>query len=87
MDKKTVAIIITVVACLLCACPGLFGVFMGMVSAIVSFIPGADIDMMGSSDPQAALNFGVISLIIGIVMVIIAAVAIFLAWRKKKNSM
>ena len=84
MDKKTVAIIITVVACLLCVCPGAFGVLMGILFAIVSVFPGADIDIMGSPDPKAALNFGVTSFIIGVVMVIIAAVVIFLAWRKKR---
>ena len=86
MDKKTVAIIITVLACLLCACPGLSGIAMGAMFALMSFIPGADIDVMGSSDPKAALNFGMFTLVGGIVFVVIAAVVIFFAWRKKKNA-
>ena len=52
MDKKTVAIIITVAVCLLCACPGLSGVAMGVIFAVVSFIPGADIDMIGIPIPR-----------------------------------
>ena len=86
MDKKTVAIIITVAACLLCACPGLLGVFMGVMFAIVSFIPGADIDIIGRGDPRAALNFGITAFVIGIVMVIIAAIVILFVWKKKKNA-
>ena len=86
MDKKTVAIIITVAACLLCACPGLLGVFMGVIFAIVSVFPGAEIDVLGSPDPKAALNFGVTAIIVGVVMVIIAAIVILFAWKKKKNA-
>ena len=84
MEKRTVAIIITVAAVLLCACPGITGVFGGILMALISFIPGADIDIMGSSSPRAALNTGIITLVIGVVFCIIAGVAIYLAWKKKK---
>ena len=83
MDKKTTAIIVTVVSVLLCACPGLFALFMGGMFALVSFIPGADIDVFGSSDPQSALTFGIGGLCTGAVFVLIAAAAIFLVWRRK----
>jgi len=86
MDKKVIAIIITVVAILLCACPGLFGLFMGGMFALVSFIPGADIDVFGSTDPQSALNFGIGGLCAGFVLVLIAAVVIFIAWRRKGDT-
>jgi hypothetical protein len=58
MNKRTTAIVVTVISVLLCACPGLFALFMGGMFALVSFIPGADIDVFGSSDPQSALTFG-----------------------------
>jgi hypothetical protein len=86
MNRKTVAIIVTIAAMLLCGCPGLFGMCFGGMFAIISFIPGADIDMMGSSDPQSALTFGIVSLCIGLVTVLIAAAAIFFAWRRAKAS-
>jgi uncharacterized membrane protein len=86
MDKKVVAIIITVVAILLCACPGLFSLFMGGLFALVSFIPGADIDVFGSTDPQSALNFGIGGLCTGLVLVLVAAVVIFIAWRRKRDT-
>ncbi len=86
MDKRTVAIIVTVAALLLCGCPGLLGVFMGGMFAIVSFVPGASIDVMGSSNPQSALGFGLGSLCVGLVAVLIAVVAIVLAWRRSRAS-
>ena len=86
MDKRVVAIIVTVAAVLLCACPGLFGLFMGGMFAVISFVPGADIDVFGSTDPQSALNFGIGGLCGGAVLVLIAAVAIFVAWRRQRNT-
>jgi uncharacterized membrane protein len=86
MDKKVVAIIVTIVAILLCACPGLVGIFMGVLSALASFIPGAEIDVFGSSDPSAALNMGLGTMCGGFVLLIIAAVAIFMVWRRNKNN-
>ena len=83
MSKRATAIIITVISGLLCACPGLFALFMGGMFALVSFIPGADIDVFGSSDPQSAMTFGIGGLCTGFVFVLIAAVAIFFAWRRK----
>ena len=83
MSKRATAIIITVISGLLCACPGLFALIMGGMFALVSFIPGADIDVFGSSDPQSAMTFGIGGLCTGAVFLLIAAVAIFFAWRRK----
>ena len=84
MNKKTVAIIVTVIAVLLCGCPGLLGVFGGGLFAIISFIPGASIDVMGSSNPRSALTTGLIGLCGGLIFVLIAAIAIYLVWRRNK---
>jgi len=86
MDKKTVAIIVTVLALLLCGCPGLSSLFMGGLFAIISFIPGAEIDVLGNSDPQSALYFGLGSMCVGLIGTLIAAAAIFIAWRRAKNN-
>jgi len=86
MDKKTTAIVVTVAAMLLCGCPGLCSLLMGGMFALTSFIPGANIDVFGSSDPRSALNFGIGGVCVGAVFVVIAAVAIFLAWRRKSDS-
>lgn len=84
MDKKTVAILITVAAVLLCGCPGLFSLCFGGMFAVISFIPGADVNVFGSTDPASALPYGIGSLCAGIVFLIIAVVAIVLAWRRSK---
>jgi hypothetical protein len=86
MDKKTVAIIVTVAAVLLCGCPGLFSLLLGGMFALISFIPGANIDVFGSNDPRSALNFGIGGLCVGVVFVLIAAAAIFFAWRRKSGT-
>jgi hypothetical protein len=86
MDKKTTAIVVTVAAMLLCGCPGLFSLLMGGMFAVISFIPGSNIDVMGSSDPRSALNLGIGGLCVGIVFVLIAAAAIFFAWRRKPGT-
>ena len=83
MSKKTTAIIVTLIAVFLCGCPGLFSLFMGALFAIISFVPGADIDMMGSSDPQSALTFGIVAIVIGLVFLAITIVAIVVSWRRK----
>ena len=83
MDQKTTGIVATVAAVLLCGCPGLFALFMGGMFAIISQIPGADIDMFGSSDPQSALQFGLVGLCLGLIFVIIPVVVGFVTLRKR----
>lgn len=83
MDKKTTGIIATVATVLLCGCPGLFSVCFGALSAVASFVPDANIDIFGSSDPQAALGYGIGALCVGILFVLIPVVVGFLTLRKK----
>ncbi len=84
MDKKTTGIVATVAAVLLCGCPGLIALFMGGMFAIISQVPGADIDMFGSSDPQSALQFGIGGICLGLVFVIIPVVVGFVTLRKRE---
>jgi hypothetical protein len=83
MDKKTTGIIATVAAVLLCGCPGLCGLFFGVISAIASFIPGSEIDVFGSNDPQAALYTGIGFVCGGIIFIAIPVVVGILLLRKK----
>lgn len=83
MDKKTTGIVTTVVTALLCGCPGLFALCWGTLAALVSFMPGADIDIGGSSDPQAALITGLVSLCAGVIFIAIPIVVGVLMLRKK----
>ncbi len=83
--KRNTAVILTVVAALLCGCPGLFGMCWGALSAIVSFIPGAQIDIGGSSNPQTALWTGLGTLCGGIIFIAIPIVIGVVTLRKKKG--
>lgn len=86
MDKKSTGIIVTVITALLCGCPGLLSMCFGLVFAVVSQIPGAEIDVFGSSDPQSALSTGIGALCLGIVFVAIPIVVGIITLRKKPEA-
>lgn len=83
MNRQT-AIIATVAAAILCGCPGLLAAFMGVLFSAISFIPGAQIDVGGSSDPAAALRFGLASLCLGVVLVAIPAAVGYFSLRRAR---
>ena len=83
MDKRTTGIVATIVAVLLCGCPGLAAACWGAIALLAGFIPGSEIDIGGSSDPQTAILTGVGSLCVGILFVLIPVVVGFLTLRRK----
>lgn len=83
MDKKNTGIIATVVTAILCGCPGLLALCWGALAAVISLIPGADIDIGGSSDPQSALITGIGSLCVGVLFIAIPIVVGVMMLRKK----
>jgi len=85
MNKNT-GTIATVVAALLCGCPGLLALCWGGLSAVISFVPGADINIGGSSDPRSALTAGVGSLCLGIVFLAIPVAVGLFTLRKKPET-
>ncbi len=85
MDKKTVGIIATVATALMCGCPGLFGMCWGSIAAFASFVPGADIDIGGSSDPEAALFSGLGALCLGVIFLAIPIVVGVFTLRKRNE--
>ncbi len=86
MDQKTKGIVATVAAVLLCGCPGLFMCFFGATSAFASFIPGAEIDVMGSSDPASATTMGFVFLCLSVIFIAIPIVVGFFMLRKKPEA-
>ena len=48
MNRKT-GLIATIVTAVLCGCPGLCSFCMGFMFAGISFVPGAEIDVFGST--------------------------------------
>jgi hypothetical protein len=83
MDTKTKGIIATIAAVVLCGCPGLFLCFFGGISTMVSFMPGADIDVAGSSDPAAATAMGIGALCVSVIFIAIPIAVGFFTLRKK----
>ncbi len=85
MDKKQTAIIVTVAASLLCGCPGLSALCFGAFFAAISQIPGAEINVFGSSDPATALTTGLSMVCGGLIFVIIPIIIGFVMLRKKPD--
>jgi len=83
MDKKTTGLIATIATALLCGCPGLLGLCMGGMFAIVGTIPGSNIDIGGSSDPAAAIGTGIAMLCVGVIFIAIPIVVGFVTLRNK----
>lgn len=83
MDNKNKGLIATIAAVVLCGCPGLFMCFGGFMFAFVGSIPGADIDINGSSDPASAITLGITLLCVSIIFIAIPVVVGFFTMRKK----
>jgi uncharacterized membrane protein len=83
MDRRTGAIIAVAVTALLCGCPGLVLLFAGFLSGVISFIPGAEINIFGSTDPRAALTTGIGMLCVGVLLIAIPFVIGFAMLRNR----
>jgi hypothetical protein len=83
MDKRTTAIIATVVTGLLCGCPGLAILCFGAFAVPISFTPGAQIDVFGSNDPQSLLTTGIVGICLGILLIAIPVVVGFTTLRNR----
>lgn len=86
MDRRTTGIIATLVAVLLCGCPGLFALFMGLLMAGISFVPGAEIDIAGRQDPQAAFTTGIGILCLGGLLLLVPVVVGVVTLRNRRGS-
>lgn len=86
MDKKNTGLIATIAAVVLCGCPGIFMCFMGAMYALVGSVPGADIDINGSSDPASAISLGITLLCVSIIFIAIPIAVGFFTMRKKPET-
>ena len=87
MNNRNTNLIATIVAAVLCGCPGLFGLCFGGISLLASFVPGAEIDVFGSSDPRSATMMGLTALCLGIIFIAIPIAVWFVTRRKKSASL
>jgi len=86
MNNKNTRMIALVAAVLLCGCPGLLALCWGSLAAVVSFMPGADINIGGSSEPAAALSSGLGSVCLGILFLAVPVAVGFFALRKQPDA-
>lgn len=86
MDKRTTGIVATAVTTVLCACPGLFAICFGAVAIPVSFVPGAQIDIAGRNDPQAAFTAGIVGLCLGLIFIAIPVAVGYFTLRNRPAS-
>jgi hypothetical protein len=82
-QNQTAAIIAIVVTVIFCGCPGVFAMLFGATSMFASMIPGADIDIIGSSDPRSATVMGAIVCLAGLIFVAIPIVIAVITLRRK----
>lgn len=84
MDKKkNTGLIATIATAILCGCPGLFSLCFGGISLIASFVPDAEIDVFGSSDPASATTMGFVFLCLSVIFIAIPIVVGVVTLRKK----
>ena len=86
MNNKNTGLIATIAAVVLCGCPGIFMCFMGAMYAFVGSVPGADIDINGSSDPSSAITLGIAMLCVSIIFIAIPIAVGFFTMRKKPEA-
>jgi hypothetical protein len=85
MNKNT-GLIATIATALLCGCPGLFGLCLGVISLAAGMIPGAQIDVFGSNNPGSAMTMGFVSLCLSVVFIAIPVAVGVLTLRKKPQA-
>lgn len=83
MSNKNTGLIATIASVVLCGCPGLFLCFYGALATFASFVPGANIDVGGSSDPAAAMGMGIGSICVSLIFIAIPVAVWFFMMRKK----
>ena len=82
MNNKNTGLIATIVATVLCGCPGLFGLCFGLTSLFASFAPGAEVDIFGSSDPRSATAMGLATLCLSVIFIAIPIITWFVTRRR-----
>ena len=87
MNNRNTTLIATIVAVVLCGCPGLFGLCFGLTSVFASFVPNAQIDVFGSSDPQSATTMGLVTLCLSVIALAIPVGVWFFMRRRETTGM
>lgn len=83
MNPKNTSLIATLVTIVLCGCPGLFGLCFGSTTLLAGFMPGAQIDILGSTDQASATTMGLLVLCLSILSTAMPVV-VWLVTRRKQ---
>ena len=86
MDKRTMGIVGLIVTILFCGLPGLCGLCAGPIYIFAGVVPGSNIDIFGSSDPTAAIGYGIGTLCLSLIFVAIPVAVWFFALKKKNGA-
>ena len=87
MNNRNTSLIATIVAVVLCGCPGLFGLCFGLTSVFASFVPNAQIDVFGNTDPQSATAMGLVTLCLSVIALAVPVVVWVVARRREAAAM
>ena len=82
MNTRNANVVATIVATVLCGCPGLFGLCFGATTLLAGFTPGAEIDIFGNTDQASATTMGLLVLCLGLVAAAMPVVVWFVTRRK-----
>ncbi len=85
MDDKTKGLIATLATTVLCGLPGLLMLCMGGIFAVAGMIPGAEINVFGSSDPGSAIAMGLGMLCVSVIFIAIPVVVGLKTLRRKEE--
>ena len=84
MNKRNTPVIATIVAAVLCGLPGLFGLCFGSTTLLAGFMPGAQIDIFGSTDQASATTLGLLVLCMSLVMIAMPGIVWFVTRRRRE---
>jgi len=74
----------TLVAAVLCGLPGLFGLCFGSTTLLAGFMPGARIDILGSTEQASAVTLGLLVLCMSIIMTAMPVIIWFVTRRRRE---
>lgn len=78
MDQKTIGIIATIAAVVLCGCPGLAVLCTGSLASAGALLPDTEVD-----DPKMAMVGGLLMLCVGLLMLIVPFVVGYFTLRAR----
>ncbi|HSL28997.1 MAG TPA: hypothetical protein VK900_07345 [Anaerolineales bacterium] len=80
--SRNTNMVATLVATVLCGCPGLFGLCFGATTLLAGNMPGAQIDIFGRTDQASATSMGFLALCLSLIAIAMPVIIWFVTRRK-----